>query len=81
MQAGEEKVQGDIINVYKYLLGQGCKDDGAIISLWYPVTGQDGHRQLYKKFCLNVRKKNTVRVIKYWNGLLRQAVKSPFLLT
>ena len=40
VQPGEEKAQGDLISVYKYLQG-GCKEDRARLFQWCAVTGQE----------------------------------------
>ena len=40
-------------------------------------TRSNGHKFKYRKFCSNTGKKNTVRVAKQWNRLLRYFVKSP----
>jgi len=40
VQPGEEKAQGDLISVYKYLTGELKKIDPDT-SKWCPLTGQD----------------------------------------
>jgi len=81
VQPGEEKDQGNLVNVHKYLKG-GCKEDGARLFSVVPrdTTRGNGHKPKHKRFPLNIRKQFfTVRVIKHWNKLPRNVVKSQFL--
>ncbi|KFV80737.1 hypothetical protein N308_09519, partial [Struthio camelus australis] len=40
----------------------------------------NGHKLKYKKLCLNIRKNLfTLRVVKHWDRLPREAVESPSL--
>lgn len=63
-QAGEEKANEDLIHVQKYLMVR------AEMEL---DTSRDarciGHKWVYKKFCLNIRKTLTAKVIEHTNRL------------
>ena len=78
VQPGEEKAQGDLIGVYKYLQG-GCKEDRARLFSVVPSdrTRGDGHTLKQRRFPLNIRKHFvTVRVTE---PLFREVVESPSL--
>ena len=67
IQPGEEKAQGDLINVYKPLMG-GFKEDGdrPFSVMFSGRTRGDQHIPKHRKFHLNVRKHCfTVRVVKH----------------
>lgn len=55
----KEKAQGDLTDVHKSLIGV-CKGDGASLSskICTEWTRGNGHKLEYKKFCLNIKKKN-----------------------
>ncbi|KAK4819766.1 hypothetical protein QYF61_011366, partial [Mycteria americana] len=72
VQPGEENAQGDLIYVYKYLMG-GVRTKGNL------------HKLKHRKFHLNIRKRfglgwvfQTVRVFEHGNGLSREVVESLF---
>jgi len=56
VQPGEEKAQGDLSNVYKYLQG-GCREDDARLFSVVPRdrTRGNGHTLRHSRFPLNVR--------------------------
>ncbi|GAB0180739.1 hypothetical protein GRJ2_000539200 [Grus japonensis] len=57
VQPREEKAQGDLINVYKYLK-RGCKEDGARVFSVVPSarTRGNGHNLKHWRFPLNISK-------------------------
>ena len=81
MQPGEEKAQGDLIKVYKYLKG-GCKENRARIFSVVPSgrTRSNGHKLKHRRSPLNISKHFfTVRVTKHWYRFPREVVESPSL--
>jgi len=81
VQPGEEKSQGDLIKVYKYLQG-GCKEDGARLFSVMPSdrTRGSGHRLKHRRSPLNTRKHFfTVRETKRWHRLPKEVMGSPSL--
>lgn len=72
-----EKSQENLTNVY--LMGGNEKEEARLSSI-VPIdrTRGSGHKFKHAKFHLNTRKRFvTLRVVKQWNGLLREIVKSP----
>lgn len=57
VQPGEEKAQGDLINIYKHLNG-GCKEDRARLFSVVPSvrTGGSGHNPEHRRLSLNIKK-------------------------
>lgn len=77
---GEEKDQGNLINVYEYLMG-GSKAEKArlpstVASDW---TGAFEHRLKYGRFHLKIKRFFTVRVAKDVGMLCREVVEYPSL--
>ncbi|KAJ7406521.1 hypothetical protein BTVI_65319 [Pitangus sulphuratus] len=75
-QSEEEKAQGGLINVCKYLK-EGCKEDRAMV----PNVGTtgSGHNRKHRRFSLNVRNDFvSVSLTKPWHMLLSEFVESPF---
>jgi len=57
IKAGAVKAQGDLNNVFEYLMG-GVKNDGARLFSVVPSDRTDnGHKLKYRKFYLNVQKR------------------------
>lgn len=76
VQPGAEEVQGNLINVYKYLRGQ-CKEDIAKPFQWCPVPGQGAMELEHKRFSLNTRQHCcAVWVLEH----LTQVVQNPWSL-
>jgi len=77
----KRRLQGDLINVYKYLQS-GCQEDGAKLFSVVPSdrTRGNGHKLKPGNFQLNPRKNFfPLRVTEPWPRLPRGAVESPSL--
>ena len=70
----------DLINVYKYLKGDGRQMDeaGLFSVVCSHRTRSSGIKLRHRMFCTNVWKNfYTVRVTEHWNRLPREIVESP----
>ena len=73
-QPGEQKTWGDLINIYKYLMG--------LVKQMEPSnkTRGSGHKLNHRTSRLNIRKHFfMVRVAEHWHKLIRQVAESPGL--
>lgn len=81
VQPAEEKAQGNLIQVYKYLK-RGCKENKNSSFQWCPVTlpMAMGTKMKHRRLCQNIRKHLfTVSVTKHWHRLPSGVVVSPSL--
>lgn len=76
---GEEKTQGDLTNVHKYLQ-RGCKEDGSRLSPGVPSDRGNGHTLKHRRFPLNIRKfLFPLRVTEHCHRLPREVTVFPSL--
>jgi len=77
----KRRLQGDIIAAFQYLEGAYRKDgEGLFTRVCSDRTRGNGSKLQEGRFRLDIRKKFfTMRVVKHWNRLLREAVAAPSL--
>jgi len=77
----KRRLQGDLIVAFQYLKGAYRKDaEGLFTRVCSDRTRGNGCRLKEGRFRLDIRKKFfTMRVVKHWNRLPREAVDAPFL--
>ena len=74
-------LQGDLINLYKYVMGE-SKEEGARLISEVPSdrTRGNGHKLKHRRLPLNTRKHPSTRsVVELWHRLPREVVESPSL--
>uniref|UniRef100_A0A8B9MPB7 Neurotransmitter-gated ion-channel transmembrane domain-containing protein n=1 Tax=Accipiter nisus TaxID=211598 RepID=A0A8B9MPB7_9AVES len=82
----QRRLWGDLIAAFQYLKGA-CKKDGDRLYQHYSIhysnrARRNGFKLKEGRFRLDIRKKFfTMRVVKYWNRLLREVVDAPSLET
>jgi len=74
-------LQGDLIAAFQYQKGPYRKaGEGLFTSACSDTTRGDGFKRKKDRFRLDIRKKFfTVRVVRHWNRLPREAVAAPSL--
>jgi len=79
----KRRLRGDSIAAFQYLKGAYRKDGENIFSrACCDRTRSNGFKLREGRFRLDIRKKFfTVRMVKHWNRLPREAVEAPFLET
>lgn len=80
-QAGEERVQEDVITAFLYSKGA-YKKDGKKLFCWSCCSSREGNSFILKESQFGIRKKFfMIRVMKHWNRLPRVVVDDPPLET
>jgi len=79
----KRRLQGDLIAAFQYLKGVYRKDEENLFNKAYcDRTRSTGFKLSKGRFRLDIRKKFfTMRVVKHWNGLPREAAEAPSLET
>jgi len=79
VRPGEKKAPGDVIAAFQYLEGGYQKaGQGLFTRAWSDRTRGNGFKLKEARFRLDIRKKFfTVRVVRHWHRLLREAVAVP----
>jgi len=78
----KRRLWGDLIAAFQYLKGTYRKDGQNIFSRACDRTRSNGFKLREGRFRLAIRKKFfTMRVVKHWNRLPREAVEAPSLET
>ncbi|GAB0178112.1 hypothetical protein GRJ2_000276500 [Grus japonensis] len=77
----KRRLQGDLIAAFQYLKGAYRKaGEGLVTRAWSDRTKGNGFKLKKRRFKLGIRKKFfTVRAVRYWNRLPREAVDAPSL--
>lgn len=75
----KRRLKGHLLAVYSCLLGE-CIEDGSrlFLEVYDEKTKGNRHKLQHGKFWLNTRTHfSTMRVVKHWNSLSREVLKSP----
>ncbi|GAB0184701.1 hypothetical protein GRJ2_000935400 [Grus japonensis] len=77
----KRRLWGDLTATFQYLKGAyGKAGEGLVTRTWSDRTGGNGFKLKDCRFKLDIRKKFfTVRVVRHWNRLPREAVDAPSL--